>query len=87
MSRDGRAKYFGVVLDLKTGKVRRIFNPNHDWEFIFHHVDERIERMHLELKDAWGISRRPDAMTWAQCAQIQRFFDEGRNYRPGDADQ
>lgn len=79
MRRDQPAEHFGVAIDRLTGKVRRIFNPDHEWEFAFHHVDEEREYLRLERKEDWGVPLKPNAMTMAKAYEIQHAIDRGSN--------
>lgn len=78
------AEHFGVAIDRLTGKVRRVFNPDHEWEFAFHHVDEAIEYLRFERKEDWGVPLEPNGMTLEMVFNIQRTIEAGRNYRLGD---
>lgn len=81
---DAPAQHFGVVLDRLTGKVRRVFNPDHEWEFAGHHIDREIEYLRLERKEDWGVPLTPNGLTMEMVWNIQTTFETGQNYRPGD---
>ncbi len=78
------AEHFGVAVDRLTGKVRRIFNPDYDWEFAGHHVDPEIEYFRVERKSDWGVPLTPNGMTLEMVSYIQETIERGRNYLPGD---
>jgi hypothetical protein len=84
MRREQPAEHFGVAIDRLTGKVRRIFNPDHEWEFASHNVDLDVEYMRLERKSDWGVPLEPDSMTLDMIWNIQTAIERGRNYMPGD---
>jgi hypothetical protein len=69
----GRAKDFGVVIDRVTGAVRRVFNPDFDFQFAGHHVgpDEFMLRV---PKADFGVGLEPNAMTLDQVHRIVRVF-------------
>lgn len=81
---DNPAEHFGVVIDRFTGKVRRVFNPDHEWEFSCHHVDADIEYLRFERKEDWGVPLHPNSMTLEMVWGIQRAIEGRRNYLPGD---
>lgn len=81
---DEPAQHFGVAIDRLTGKVRRIFNPDHEWEFACHHVDEEVEYLRLERKEDWGVPLTPNGMTLQMCWNIHHAIEERQNYRVGD---
>jgi hypothetical protein len=83
MRRDEPAEHFGVAIDRLTGKVRRIFNPDHEWEFAFHHVDDEYEYIRMERKEDWGVPLKPNSMTLDMAYNIQKTIDRGSNL--GDA--
>lgn len=78
------AAYFGVIWDKGTGKIRRIFNPNHDIEFAAHHIDEVGEWLQLLRKDEWGVPLDPDAMTLEMVWNIQTELERRTNRPPGE---
>lgn len=78
------AEHFGVAIDRLTGKVRRIFNPDSEWEFACHYVDNDIEYLRRERKQDWGVPLQPNGMTLAMAWRIQNAIESGRNYIPGD---
>jgi hypothetical protein len=84
MRRDEPAEHFGIAIDRITGQVRRVFNPDHEWEFAHHHVDHDIEYMRLERKEDWGVPLEPNGMTLEMVRSIQVTIEARRNYRPGD---
>lgn len=81
---DAPAEHFGVAIDRLTGKVRRVFNPDHEWEFAHHHVDDAVEYLRLERKDDWGVPISPNSMTLEMVWNIQQTIETGRNFLPGD---
>lgn len=78
------AEHFGVAIDRLTGQVRRVFNPDHDWEFAFHPVDDAVEYLRLERKEDWGVPTQPNGMTLEMVFNIQNTIERSRNYRLGD---
>lgn len=83
-STDTPAEHFGVAIDRITGKVRRVFNPDYEWEFVGHYVDSDIEYLRLERKEDWGVPLKPNSMTLKMVWDIQHTIEAGQNYRPGD---
>lgn len=84
MRLDDPAQHFGVVIDRLTGQVRRVFNPDYEWEFAGHHVDDEIEYLRFERKADWGVPLTPNGMTLEMVFNIQSTIERGQNYRPGD---
>ena len=78
------AEHFGVVLDRLTGKVRRVFNPTAEWEFVVLRVDGSVEYLRVERKAHWGVPPGPDAMTLAMAARIVTEIERGSNFPPSD---
>lgn len=78
------AEHFGVAIDRLTGKVRRVFNPDYEIEFAFHHVDHEVEYLRLERKSDWGVPLTPNSMTLEMVWSIQHAIETGRNFLPGD---
>lgn len=68
-----RANDFGVVIDRSTGAVKRIFNPDHDYEFAGHHVGTDEFMLRIPKKD-FGVSREPNRMTLDQVHRIISVF-------------
>lgn len=83
------AEYFGVAIDKRTLRVKRIFNPNEDWEFSCHHVDRDTEYFRMERKDDWGVPKVPDGMTlemvWNIETTLTRIY-QSRNTPEGAED-
>lgn len=78
------AVYFGAIFDKRTGKLRRIFNPNHDVEFAAHHVDDEIEWLQLHRKEDWGVPLEPDSMTLEMVWRIHHELERRSNRAPGE---
>lgn len=74
-----QAEHFGVAIDRLTGKVRRIFNPDFEWEFVGHRVDKEVEEFVLERKEDWGVPLEPNGMTLDMVAYIKETFEARRN--------
>ena len=72
--RPRKAVHFGVVIDLRTNKAVRIFNPDFEWEFAFHHVAPH-EQMVLRKKSRHHVSRKRNAMALSTVAQIFKEFN------------
>lgn len=81
---DAPAQHFGIVIDRLTGKVRRVFNPDHEWQFSGHFIDAEIEYIRLERKEDWNVPLEPNSMTLEMVWNIQQTIENGQNFRPGD---
>lgn len=70
-----RAKHFGVVIDRATGQVRRVFNPDFEFEFGGHHLDADEYMLRVE-KEYFGVSAKPNSMTLDQFERIKLVFEK-----------
>lgn len=78
------AQHFAIAIDRLTGKVRRVFNPDSEWELARHPVDEAVEYLRIERKEDWNVPLSRNSMTLEMVWNIQRTIETGRNYLPGD---
>jgi hypothetical protein len=66
-----KAVSFGVVIHRPSGEVRRVFNPDFEWELDGHHIGP--DEFMLRLKKAdYGVAGMRNAMTLAHVHEIAK---------------